>query len=267
MATLTNTANSTTLDDALGNPTLGASDIIRLDRPGNSYSTSLGSLDAVQVAQFIAAPAFMGDLGSGTNPLVVQADEMWIMSSSPNQISLGGLGSGTVDLMHIELQTSAAVNLKEYDITKLRVIACGMLTIEDSVSVGDLNLGGTSVQAIIEPGSALTNLRLTGRGNSIDLGRDCTNVFLHAGASLKCTDDTATPAVVTCHDSSVQLLGGTITITCGGGNTVIDLSKATTNCTITWSIIGDVTIKRPPEGITMNEPTDAQILSGRVRLI
>jgi len=267
MATLTNTTNSTTLNDALGGPSLTTSDIIRLDRPGESYSTNLTSLDATQVAEFIAAPAFMGDLGSGTTPLIVQADDMWIMSSSPNQISLGGIGSGTVDLMHIELQTAAAVNLSGYTITKLRVLASGMVTITDSMVVTDLNIGGSAVPVVIAPGTAITNLRAAGRGNSVDLGRDCTNVFLHAGASLTCTDDTATPAVVVCHDSSIQLLGGTITITCGGGNTVIDLSKATANCTITWSILGDVTIKRPPEGITMNEPTDAQILSGRVRLI
>lgn len=262
MSTFTNTVNATSLDDALGNPaSFTSSDEIILNESGDNYSDGLGDLPATQIALFQTTPAFMGDIGNGNAAETVQADDMILNSRSPRMIALNGLGSGTVDLFHWEMLSAAAGRLSNYTITKLRMLSGGLLDVLGTTVVTNAYLGKRGASAVFRAGTAMTLLTVAA-GCSATLERDCATVKNYGGTVL-CNDSTATPATVECIGGSINLLGGAITITAGNG-AVIDLSKATADFTITWSIVGDVTIIAPPTGITWNEPTDAQILSGEV---
>ena len=264
MATYTNTGSSTNLDDALGNPTLGGSDIVRINEAGDSYSDGLTDLGTTAIAEFYLDPGFNGDVGNGTDAQVIQAGDMYLKSSSPNSVALQGVGSGTVALMHIEMLTAARVMLKNYTITKLRGISSGLVTIYGNTEVTSAYLGKAGQAMKFLAGTAMTLLTVA-PGCTAYLERDCVTVKNHGGTVL-CQDATATPETVESIGGRTQLLSGTVTIT-SSGKTIIDLSKATGTLTITWIVLGDTTIMSPPEGVTWNEPTDAQILGGKVSIV
>lgn len=264
MSTFTNTIIGTSLDDALGNPpSFTSADEIILNESGGSYTTGLGDLPATHIAKFQMTPAFKGDLGNAQAAETIEADTMILNGKSPRSVSLSGLGgAGVVALFEWDMLSAAIGVLTNYNsITKLRMLAGGLLDIKGTTTVVSAYLGKRGASAIFRAGAAMT-LLIVAAGCKATLERDCTTVKNYGGV-VECNDPTATPATVECIGGSINLLGGTITITAGNG-AVIDLSKATANLTITWSIVGDVTIIEPPTGITYTAPSDAQILSGVV---
>ena len=264
MSTFTNTVAGSSLDDALGNPaSFTAADEVILNQAGDTYNTGLGNLPLTQIAKFQATPAFKGDIGNREAAETIQADNMILNAKSPRFVSLNGLGSGTVVLFDWEMLTAAVGNLTNYTITKLRMLSGGLLDIKGTTVVTNAYLGTRGASAVFRAGTAMTLLTVA-MGCKATLERDCATVKNYGGI-VECNDPTATPATIECIGGSINHLGGIVAITAGNG-AIIDLSKATADLTITWSIVGDVTIIAPPEGIAWNEPTDAQILRGKVTI-
>jgi len=263
MAIYTNTITSTTASIALGVGTLLVGDTIRFNESGENYSQGLADLNT-RITAIYFDPGYYGNVGLGASPMTAEANTMVLNSHSPNVVSLIGLG-GTVGLMHIELLSNAAVWLKNYTLTKLRLISGGLVEIDGSTTVTSAYLGGEHASAVFRAGTIMTLLVLSEKGTKATLERDCTSVRINGGTVI-CNDATATPANVDVYDGSIQLLSGTVTIK-AGQKAVVDLSKATGDFTITWEVYGNITIKRPPSGTTWNEPTDAEIFSGNVTVI
>lgn len=264
MATYTNSTPGSSLDDALGNPTLGGTDIVVLNDEGDNYTASLTALGSTAIAEFYMNPPFMGDLGVGQSGVQVQAGDMVLNGSSPRSVALKGVGSGTVTYFHWNMVSNAAGWLDDYTITKLSVDSGGMLTILDSTVVTSAYMGGRGNHLFFESGTALTNLFVGGTQNQATLHRDCANVECYGGRVL-CADAAATPTSMKIFAGYANHLGGTVTIEAGAG-AVIDLSQATSDFTITWIIKGDVTIIEPPSDISWSEPSASEILAGKVTL-
>lgn len=262
MATYTNSTPGSSLDDALGNPTLGGTDIVVLNDEGDNYTDSLTALGSTAIAEFYMNPPFMGDLGAGQSGVQVQAGEMYLNGSSPRSVALKGVGSGTVTYFQWNMVSNAQGWLDDYTITKLSVDSGGMLTILDSTVVTNAYMGGRGNHLFFENGTALTLLVISGSQNQATLQRDCTNVEVYRGRLL-CDDPSATPGSMKVFAGYANHFGGTVTIE-AGDNAVIDLSQATSDFTITWVIKGDVTIIEPPADISWSEPSASEILAGKV---
>lgn len=262
MATYTNAGNADNIDDDLSNPSYGGTDVINVVKGDVNYDSDLTALTTT-VAEFNTGPGYAGNLGSYPQGLQVPADEIRL-NDRGRQHALRDKTSHTVDLMVLEPLANPKVTLHDFDtITLLQVKNPCTLTAQDSAIVTTCRITGPGINMIAESaGTAFTLLHVSagkGSGSSVISSRTCTALEIESGCTGTIRDSAAVTTLTVRGTFKHESDGAITTINVYQG-AVIDLSAAAGNsASITWNVYGDFTIIRPPNGITIDEPTTGEL--------
>lgn len=262
MANLLNTVNDKSLYAAVGSPTLGGTDVLRV-AGGTNQTDYTESLDAMStaIAEAYFLPAYTGMVGDGLSPLLLQAGVISVASGSPS-VALKGDNSGTVSRFDWLPRFGATGEISLYDtITLLRVMAAGRLRVLGSAALTTAYVG-PSAHLLAEDGDAATTVVVAGVA---DLRRDVGTLSVHGSGVARCLETTVTPATFNVHGTAAraQAQGSTCTVNIGAGGT-FDMSLATSDLTVTWNPDGPFTVVEPPEGVGYTAPPDIWVEAGLV---
>ena len=262
MATLNNTVNSTSLFAAIGSPTLGASDVLRVagGENENNYTTALSAMStAIAEAHFYRT--FTGMIGNRLSPLTVQAVIMSVAFKGPSA-AMAGIGSGTVTRFTWMPELGSEGQLSNYTMTDLHVLTAGKLTLlEDCVVANGIVAPGAHLVA--QSATAMTSLTVSGVA---EIHRDLGTLTVEAGGNAMCMDSTVTPTAINISNGRVRVQGDTsLSI---GAKSVIDLSYATQDLTLTYSsITGPFTIIETQSDLSYTAPPAWAVDAGLVTFV
>jgi hypothetical protein len=246
-----NTVKSTSLHDAIGAPTLGASDEVFVGGGENqdTYTADLNGLGSTAIAGFYVTPEHTSQIGDGESPLLINADVM-VIEGGGRSYALKGNDSNTVDRFDWSPVNNAAGSIGLYSsITLLRVMGAGLLSVlGDAVFVDGEVHPGCSIVAMA--GTAATSLTVAG---SADLYRDVGTLSVERSGVARCRSTAVTPTTVNVRGGRVELQGSTVTINVSAGS-VVDFSKARSDLTVTWNVTGPFTMIDPPSGVSVTAP-------------
>lgn len=271
MAVHINTIADTDALIAIGSPTIGASDVINLVEGTTSYTTNLGALGTTQFTRFVAGPGYSGNIGDYPLGLLVVAQEISIESMSRLVALEGDDNALTVTgLFTWKNKVGGRCTLDKYkDLTRADLISSGSVNFLASTNVDNAYVKAGGLTADFEKGGdALVLLEVGvpdgGSGTAkADVGRDAATINIKSRGEVYTHDD-CSPTTVNIDAGTLRHAGGDITnINAGGG--VLDFSRLPASiATIAWTITGDITIIRPANGITIDEPDSTQQGSFRV---
>jgi len=265
MAVYSNTISDTDASVAVGSPTLAIADVVNLVEGTTGYTTNLSGLGTTQFDTLLMGPGFSGVVGDYPAGLLVVAKKIYCESRSP-LVSIKGdnLGGTTTDLIVWKNLVGAKGKISEYgDLTRLDVLAGGTLRVDETTNVDNVYVksGGISLN-LEEGGDAITLLECAVPANKnggcrVDVGRDVATIDIGSRVEVV-SHSSCSPTTVRNSGGTLRHSGAAIT-TVEAKAGVFDFSQAVADVVITtWTITGDITIIRPPTGISVTMPTTLQ---------
>ena len=270
--THTNSIQDANINDAIGSPTLATGDIVQLIEGATNYTSNLDALGTTQFGSFIAGPGYSGMIGDYPAGVLVVAEEIYIESNSP-KVSIKGDNNGatTTDLIVWKNRVGGSFSIEEYkDLTRLDLSASGRVLVKSSVNVDNAYCVAGGLSASFESGGdAIVRLDAgvpAGKSGSaqVVVGRDVTTLNIKARAVVRSTD-AADLATVNIDAGRLNHEGGDITNIIASMGATIDFSKILVDiAAIAWTVTGDITIIRPPTGMSVDMPTAGEQGSARI---